>query len=197
MTMRSAALAAFAVFFAGAAAAQSFAGLSVGDDAAKAKALGLPSDTERQKGYALSRWRLADGNDLSLAAEPDGQIAFMETNWGGTPEGRAAGLFGFTFGTTSLAAIRKKLGSNGMSFRSRAPVMNTTQGLVMMNSYEVGAVVATFICLIAPADLGKAKSGDLSDHARLVAISLASPAYAGATWGQPATDPSYKRLPAP
>lgn len=196
-TRLRAAFVAIALLGAVPAAAQSLAGLKIGDDAGAARALGLPTDTDRQQGYALSRWRLASGNDLSISAEAADRIVFMEMNWGGTPAGRAAGLFGFGFGATTLSDIRKKLGSRGITFRKRAPIMNTAEGIVMLSSYEVGEVIATFICLIAPADLGAAKAGDLSDHARLAAISLASPAYALATWGEISADPAHKKIPAP
>ncbi len=179
------------------AAAQSFAGLQIGDNAEKAKALGLPSDTGRYQEYDLTKWRLPNGNDLSISADANGQIEFIETDWGATAAGAAAGMFGFTYGQTSRSAIRKKLGSNGLSFRNRAPVMNTASGLLMMNSYEVGTVIVTFLTLIAPADIDKAKTGELGDHARLVAISLASPGYAAHNWGMATNDPAYKKLPAP
>ena len=129
---------------------------------------------------------------MSIGA--NGRIEYLETTWGATPAGAAAGMFGFTYGQTSRSQIRKKLGSTGMTFRSRVPVMNTTEGLLMMNSYEVGSVIATFITLIAPQDLEKAKAGELSDHARLVAVSLASADHAAQNWGTATNDPAYKKL---
>jgi hypothetical protein len=48
------------------------------------------------------------------------------------------------FGQTTLAELRKKLGSNGFGYKARGSSAETPDGIVMMNSYEAGAVVVTF-----------------------------------------------------
>jgi hypothetical protein len=180
-----------------AAQAQSLSGLQVGDDSARVQTLGDPNDTGTYKKYALRKWRLPNGNDISVSVQDDGKLAYIETDWNFTESGATTEMFGFTFGRTSLTDIRAKLGSNGMAFRGRASVGRTPAGLVMMNAYEVGQTMVTFITLVPPADFDKASEGEPANYAMLVAISMASPAYAAEEWGERLPDDRYRALPAP
>lgn len=197
MLMHYVTLVGLLLLFSSAAHAQSLSGLQVGDDSGKTKALGEPDNTGTYKKYALRKWRLPNGNDISVSVQADGKLAYIETDWNFTEAGATSEMFEFSFGRTSLTDIRAKLGSNGMAFRGRSSVARIEAGLVMMNAYEVGQTMVTFITLVPPADFDKAAAGEPAEYAMLVAISMASPAYAAEEWGERLPDERYKPLPAP
>jgi len=193
-------LAVGAVLLAGAAQAQSLAGLRIGDDISATARMGEPAATEPYNEYTRRAWASANGNELSVSFTAAGKIAFMEIDWGGRPEGAATDMFGFVFGKTRLSDIRSKLGSNGLMFKNRTPLLQAPDGLVLLNSYEVGTAVVTFYSHVAQSDFDRARSdsGAVADLARLIAISVASDAYyAGDEGGERIYDPAYKKIDAP
>jgi hypothetical protein len=66
---------------------------------------------------------------------------------------------GMIYGETTLAEIRKRFGSNGMAFRDRAPVVPTDQGLALLNAYEVGPIVVTFVTMVPKKHIEAVKPG--------------------------------------
>jgi hypothetical protein len=73
-----------------------------------------------------------------------------------------------------------RFGSNGMAFSERAPVVPTQEGIAMLNAYEVGPVVVTFVTLVAKKWLEAVKgSRDIGRYATLNSISIADPAPTG------------------
>jgi len=64
------------------------------------------------------RWKLPDGNRLSVAADPGTQkIVYAETKWGGGAHGKPADFPGFAYGETTLADIRAHAQNNGFAFK--------------------------------------------------------------------------------
>jgi hypothetical protein len=185
-----------------AAQAQSLSGLHIGDNVGQTASLGPAADKGQYKEYAAQRWKLANGNKLSVSSKADGTIAYIESDWGHESAGGSAGLFGFVFGQTTLNDIRKKLGSNGMAFKNRNPILETASNIVLLNSYEVGSAMVTFYTVIPKEDFESAKAAandneKFGSFAKLDAISIASGEYADKDWGDRILDPAYKKTPAP
>jgi len=155
-----------------------------------------PSVTDTYKTFALQKWTLSNGDEVSATTSKSGKIVYLESDWGGVVKGPACDLSGIIFGTTTLTDIRKRFGSNGFAFENRAAVMKVADGVVMMNSYEIGSLIVTFITKISADTSPEQKSEQsetLADRARLDAVSISQPDYSETTWGKRIYDPDYKK----
>ena len=176
--------------------AQTLAGLRIGDDAARLTSLGAPSATNKYRSYLVRKWTLANGNDLSVTTDTNDRIVYVESDWTGDDAATSCDLEGLKFGTTSLADIRKRLGSNGFTFQRRNGVIQVPDGTVTMTSFLVDDSIVTFITKV-PIDGDQAESragsgASPADRAKLDAISIAAPKYAESEWGDRINDPRYK-----
>jgi hypothetical protein len=145
------------------------------------------------------KWTLDNGNELSMTITGSGKIVYLESDWNGKSTETSCDLAWLKFGETTLSEIRKRLGSNGFEFRTRGGgVIDGPGGMVMLNSYEVGASIVTFYTRVSEEDYSKSKNSDgkwaVADHARLDSISIASADYAESEWGQRVYDPAYKTV---
>ncbi len=165
---------------------QTLVGLKVGDASAELVRLGPSADTDTYKGMSLLRWNLPNGNELSVTLGESGKIVYLESDWDGKNDDVGCDLPGLHFGLTTLAELRKRFGSNGLGFEGRGPSIETPDGLVMMNSFEVGGSVITFYKKINRDEFErlKATGADPSpaDFAKLDAISIAADTYAKNEW---------------
>jgi hypothetical protein len=169
--------------------ALTFSNLSVGDKPSQVAALGTPAVTGTYKSYVVQKWNLANGNDLSITLDGAGRIVYMESDWGGNAAGRESDFQGLVFGVTTLSDLRKQLGSNGFAFKERSPLTEAPDGVVMVNSFEVGNNVVTFFTKVT-----SDSSSFSTDRAKLVAISMADPEYAKIEWGDRIYDPNYRKV---
>ena len=179
--------------------AQSLSNLRIGDDVSRLSSLGYqPSDTGTYKSFDLRKWRFSNENELSVTTSKSGRIVYVESDWGGKTDETACDLPGLKFGVTTLSELRRRLGSNGFEFQNRAGVMEVSDGIIMMNSYEVGNIVVTFITKVTEKEYvnikESGKSWVVADHARLDAISIAEAGYAEGEWGDRIYDPNYKKV---
>ena len=183
-------------FVASGANAQSLSGISVGNPASATSRLGSNPIARQSSGpFDLIKWRLLDGNELSVTFERRTQkIVYIESDWGGRAAGAYSDYPGFSFGRTTLAAIRKKMGSNGMGFTERPAVAEVEGGMAAFNTYEINGVLVTFITKVKNTDMPliAKKLAELGDLAKLEAIILCAPEYAATTWGKPVRDPRYR-----
>ena len=102
------------------ASAQSLSGLRVGDDLSSTARLGLsPVERNRSGPFTITKWRLPDGNELSVTAGSNGKIVYIESDWVRSPSGTYSDFPGLYFGRTSLTDIRQKFGSNGFAYGGR------------------------------------------------------------------------------
>jgi hypothetical protein len=181
------------------AAAQSLAGLHIGDPAARLKPLGDSAHAAPDGDYLNQKWTLADGNDLAVTTSPDGSIVFLEDDAGGKDADPGCDLPGLKFGVTTLADLRKRFGSGGFGFHNRSAILEIDGGgAVMMNSYQIGDVIATFITKLSAEDYAPFKEAPdvakLAVHARLDAVMLSDAKYALREWGPRIYDPDYKKI---
>ena len=179
------------VLFGTSAQAQSLSGIKVGDEISSTSRLDarpLPSksvDPQKER-----RWKLPDGNRLSVAADPGTQkIVYAETKWGGGAHGKPADFPGFVYGETTLADIRAHAQNNGFAFKEHL-IDVRPDGLALFNAYEVeGApgVVVTFVTRLSMKDHERLRNGkanvDINRAARLDAIILADTGYLDTIWG--------------
>jgi hypothetical protein len=180
------------------ASGQSLSSLKIGDPSSKLSALGKPAAIENEKDTTVRRWVLPNGNELSVTTDMSDKIVYMESDWNpGRDDTTACDLPGLRFGVTTLTQLRKRFGSNGFAFKDQAGQLLTEDGAVMLNSYEVGGFVITFYNKVSNkevAQLNPESQGTIADHARLDAISIASPEYAKREWGDRVYDPAYKPI---
>jgi len=177
---------------------QALVGLKVGEASATLARLGPPAESEIYKGMSVRRWNLPNGNELSVTVGKEGKIVYIESDWDGKSDNAGCDLPGLHFGLTTLAELRKRFGSNGFGFKGRGPGAQTLDGLVMMNSFEVGTSVITFYTKINEDEFQRIKASGTNlspaDYAKLDAISVADDAYANSEWGDRVYDPAYKRI---
>jgi hypothetical protein len=178
--------------------AQALWNYRVGDTPSGLSKLGPVSGLDKYKGNDVFRWVLFDRNLLSATVDPEGEIVFLESDWGGKSDEAGCDLAGLKFGVTTLADLSRRFGSNGFSYKKRLHLRPTDNGFVLLNSWEVGSVVVTFTTRISAADYAKVQAAGARDaaagYAKLDAISLANAAYAKSEWGDPVYDPAYKKI---
>jgi hypothetical protein len=177
---------------------QALLGLKVGETSAALTKIGSPTETDNYKGMSVQRWNLPNGNELSVTVGGEGKIAYIESDWDGKSDDTGCDLPKLHFGLTTLADLRMKFGSNGFGFKSRGASVKTPDGVVMMNSFEVGTFVITFYTKINGDEFQRLKASGANaspaDYAKLDAISIASDAYAKSEWGDRVYDPAYKEI---
>ena len=184
---------------AGAAGAQALAGFSVGDDLAAAKKAHAPPAAESTLGaYAVAKWSLPHGAEVSVTAAPQsGRIVYVESDWGGDAAGAASEVPGLTFGVTALNDIRRKFQSNGFGFKSNV-VRVIGPDVVSFNAYQIkgrGDLVAVFVTRlpISSIPMVDGKPAPQLGKGRLDAVILADLAYLQEIWGQDRLfDPTYQ-----
>lgn len=146
-----------------------------------------PTSSERAGPFVVAKWRLGDGNSLSVTANSaNSRIVYIETDWGGaTSYTDFPGVF---FGKTTLAEIERKLGEDNYGWYGGS---KSNGSLVMQNSYRISPnnIIITFSTMISASDLSKLRrrTGARNDILRslgLVAISLGEPAYLSSIWGE-------------
>jgi hypothetical protein len=191
------------VLFGTTAQAQSLSGIRVGEEASSASTIDarrLPSKSVAP--HEERRWKLPDGNRLSVAADPETKrIVYAEKTWGGRANGKPADFPGFVYGQTTLADIRAHAQNNGFAFKEHL-IDVRPDGLALFNAYEVeGApgVVVTFVTKLSKKDDERLRTGkgtvDINRAARLDAIILADAGYLDTLWGDAKLrDKAYKPI---
>ncbi|ANY82827.1 hypothetical protein BB934_31830 (plasmid) [Microvirga ossetica] len=191
LDLKAIAAVAAGVLFGTSAQAQSLSGIKVGDEISSASRLDArPLPSKSVDPHEERRWKLPDGNRLSVAADPGTQkIVYAETKWGGGAHGKPADFPGFVFGETTLADIRTHTQNNGFAFKEHL-IEVRPDGLALFNAYEVeGApgVVVTFVTKLSKRDDERLRTGkanvDINRAARLDAIILADAGYLDTIWG--------------
>ncbi len=178
--------------------AQSLETFRVGDTPSRLSKFGPVSGLDKYKEMDVFKWRLAKGNVFTAMVDPNGEIDYLESDWGGKGDDTGCDLPGLKFGVTTLADLRKRFGSNGFGYRRRPHVRQNDDGVTLLNSYEVENVVITFYTRISSADSAKVQASEGKDsgeeYARLDGISLANAAYAKREWGDRIVNPAYKKI---
>ena len=186
--------------------AQSLSGIRVGDTPSKLSQFGPVSGEDKYKGLDLFKWVFHNGNSLMATVDAEGEIVYLESDWGGRNDDAGCDLPGLKFGVTTLAELSKRFGSNGFGFKGRPHIRKTDDGEMLLNSYEVGNVVVTFYSRINGKDLARlqaenaggagsaSSAGSGAEDAKLEGISLANAAYAKSEWGVRIPNPAYKKV---
>jgi len=171
---------------------QTLNGIRIGEALPSASRIGAKAIAKVPAGpHEEIRWKLPDGNRLSLATDPEqGKIVYAEQKWGGRPDGKPADFPGFKYGETTLADIRTHAENGGFAFVERL-IDDRPDGLRLFNAYEVeGApgLVVTFVTRMPPKDARRLRKKDatvdINRSARLESIILADAAYLESIWGE-------------
>jgi hypothetical protein len=182
--------------------AQSLLHISVGDTPSKLSRFGPVSGEDKYKGMDLFRWILPNRNVFTTTVDREGEIVFLESDWGGKSDETGCDLAGLKFEVTTLAEMEKRFGSNGFAFKKRPHVTRTDDGIMLLNSWEVDNVVITLYTRISGVDYDKAQAAGANgggstpgaEFARLEGISMANAAYAKSEWGDRIPNPAYKKV---
>lgn len=176
--------------------AQSLSTLRIGDPSSRLSTLGQAMASDSYKGMDVRKWVLPNGNELSATTSSTGRIVYLESDSGSKNDDPACDIPGLHFGLTTLSELRKRFRSNGFGFKDRPSVIETADGVVMVNAYEVGTVVVTFFTKISLQDHSQMQASgansSAADYAKLDAISIADAGYAKSEWGDLVYDPQYK-----
>src|SRR3712207_4463201 len=179
------------MLFGTSAQAQSLSGIKIGEEISSAAKIGAkPLPSKSGDSHKDQRWKLPDGNRLSIAADPETKkIVYAEKTWGGGASGRPADFPGFVYGETTLADIRAHAQNNGFAFKERL-IEVRPDGLALFNAYEVegtSGIVVTFVTKMSKTDEARLRTSkasvDLNRAARLVSIILADAGYLDTIWG--------------
>lgn len=181
--------------------AQSIFGFEAGADfRTEAKSHPQPSDVGEAGGFAIARWNLAGGDQVSVTSSPEtGKIVFVESDWGQDAAHAATDLPGLTFGSTTLADIRKRFGSNGFGFRSNV-VDVIDKNIVSFNCYQVEGdddLVVVFVTTLPMSSVAtvNGEPAPKLGEGRLDSVILASLAYLKQIWGEDRiSDPNYRPI---
>ena len=168
---------------------QSLSGIHIGDSFATVpRIIGFPaSRSERAGPYTVAKWRLGDGNSLSVTAKTaTGEIVYIETDWG--KKTNYTDFPVFQYGRTTLREIKTKLGDDNFAWDGG----RTDDGSIFMkNSYRLESsknVIVTLVTLLSKNDIpnvpNKLKNPSNIDQAfGLVSIILGDPDYLASIWG--------------
>ena len=190
LKLKAAIAVAAGALFGTSAQAQSLSGIKVGAEISSvAKIAARPLASKSVDPAEERRWKLPDGNRLSVAADPETKrIVYAEKTWGGA-HGKPADFPGFVYGQTTLADIRAHAQNNGFAFKEHL-IDVRPDGLALFNAYEVeGApgLVVTFVTKLSRKDDERLRTGntnvDINRAARLDAIILADAGYLDTIWG--------------
>jgi predicted aspartyl protease len=193
--------------------AQSLSGVQIGDDLTSAvKQIGFPPNQASRSGpFSSAKWRLGDGNELSVTMRTgEGKIIFMESDWGGWNGGRGESETDFPdffFGRTTRQQIISKMGNEGVLYNYRFPFdVQPDKWVVFDAIYDVSGtdVVVDFVTRIDEAQmrlrikkLKNYKNSSSNWHyvgasGLLVAIILGKRDYVQSEWGQRVATLNYR-----
>ena len=186
--------------------AQSIDGIKVGDKSSDAVrdhspfSSSPPPRTGPPDAFLTLRWTQPGGNSISFTTSPeDGRIVFIESDWSGNSANAATDVPGLSFGSSKLADIREKFGSNGFGYKTNA-MRSSGQELVSINCYQftanqnlILALVTTLSIADVPTVSGKPKPD--TGQGKLVAVMLADQTYLQGIWGSDRIfDPKYQPI---
>src|SRR5260370_13282259 len=97
--------------------AQSLMDLRVGDAPSKLSKFGPVAGLDKYKQMDVFKWVLPNRSELSATVDAEGEIVYLESDWGGKSEDTGCDLAGLKFGVTTLAELRKRFGSNGFGYK--------------------------------------------------------------------------------
>jgi 3',5'-cyclic AMP phosphodiesterase CpdA len=118
----------------------SLSGIHIGENIVAVSRIGFAPSAKNQIGpETMIKWRFPLRNELSVTAATDtGRIVYIEHDWGGDSRGSLTDFPNFQFGTTTLAEIREKFGSNGFTFDK-----NPTEAYPVVPGSPIWCIVAS------------------------------------------------------
>ncbi len=165
-------------------------GLRIGDPLSSVSRIGRAPDSQSQSGqYVVLKWVFANGDLLIVWGSPNDSIVYVESDWNQARPSEPSDFSSLTFGRTTLNDLRRRFGSDGFAFARHGGIVKVSDGVVVINSYEAGSTVATFVTKAPSRAIGS--GAEIASAAVLAAMSIAAPEYANSEWGARAYDSKY------
>jgi hypothetical protein len=179
---------------------QSLSKVEIGNHADSLKDLELDLiATDKIGGYSSRKFRLNNGNFLSVTYETSTQrIVFIEV-YSSRSSIEESNFRDFSYGLTTLAEIRQMLGSNGCAYHHDG-VIETPRGIAFINAYQIrnnSGIMGVFISHLNSSDFQVInKNPDkIAELATLDSIILSEENYLNQIWGQQqGCDPDYEPI---
>jgi hypothetical protein len=142
----------------------------------------------------MVKFQTSGGNELSVTCE-HGKIVYMENDWLQNPKARQPLFSDFQFGRTTLREIRKKMGTNGFTYKSRT-AFNTDKDLIEFNCFEFDSPNNEILVTITKIALNVNVTEDnVADNLKIDAIIIADKSYCDRQWGSDKLyDENYKKI---
>lgn len=146
------------------------------------------------KENSMIKFKTKDGNDLSVTTI-NGKIVYLENDWMQNKKSNTPLFSNFKFGETTLKEIRKNLGSNGFTYKSRGSYITDTN-VFLFNSFDLDSKNNEVMVLITKVSVKEnITEENLASLAKLDAIIIADKDYLNETWGKEKVfDSNYKKV---
>ena len=155
--------------------------------------------TDEIGGYSIRKFRLNNGNYLSVTYETSSQrIVFIEAD-SSRNSIEKSNFRDFSYGLTTLAEIRQELGSNGCAYHNNG-IIETPRGIAFINAYQIrnnSEIMGVFISHLNSSDFQVVQKNPdkIADFATLDSIILSEENYLNKIWGQQqGCDPNYEPI---
>lgn len=147
------------------------------------------------KANDMTKYRTENGNDFSVTLQ-DGKVVYMENDWNQNPQGGQSLVPGFTFGQTTLKAIRQRFGSKGFIYAENQNMVTKTH-LFEFTCYEFNSANNEVLVVVTkiPFATTVGENTDVSKLLTLDALVIADKDYLEELWGAQKTyDTDYKKI---
>jgi hypothetical protein len=134
------------------------------------------------------------GNDFSVTCDK-GKIVYMENDWQQDPKASQPLFSDFQFGQTTLRDIRRKMGTNGFTYKDRGS-FTTDKDLIEFNCFQFNSPNNEILVTVTKVPLSvTVTESTVADYLKLDAIIVADPCYCDKLWGKEKIyDKNYKKV---
>ncbi len=142
----------------------------------------------------MVKFQTKNGNDFSVTCDK-GKVVYMENDWQQDPKASQPLFSDFLFGQTTLRDIRKKMGSNGFTYKDRAS-FTTDKDLIEFNCFQYNSPHNEILVTVTKIPLSSnVTESTVADYLKLDAIIIADPGYCDRLWGKEKIyDKNYKKV---
>jgi hypothetical protein len=158
----------------------SMLGLKIGNDKSSLDKIKLKLVSNSGGMY---KYQTKNGNDFSITFDK-GKIVYMENDWQQDPKASQPLFSDFQFGQTTLNDIRKKMGTNGFTYKDRQ-AFTTDKDLIEFNCFQFNSPRNEILVTVTKVALTtNVTETTVADYLKLDAIIIADPGYCDKLWGK-------------
>lgn len=142
----------------------------------------------------MYKYQTKNGNDFSITFDK-GKIVYMENDWQQDPKASQPLFSDFQFGQTTLRDIRKKMGTNGFTYKDRQ-AFTTDKDLIEFNCFQFNSPHNEILVTVTKVPLSTTVTeATVADYLKLDAIIIADPCYCDKLWGKEKVyDKNYRKV---